>query len=73
MSWKINSYDEHNPTMEITHGNRVLSFSLSSVDPKSHEWLGKVLDYQIEELVNIRVRDALDDHKKQLRELIGAK
>jgi hypothetical protein len=73
MSFHIDHYDEHNPQLCIKQGDREISFSLAPVEPKSHEWLGGVLDRQIAELVELRVRQALDDHKKKLRELIGAK
>lgn len=73
MSFIIDHYDEHNPQLRIKQGDREISFTLAPVDPESHDWLGQVLDRQINELVDLRVRQALDDHKKKLRELIGAK
>jgi hypothetical protein len=73
MSFIIDDYDEHNLQLRIRQGAREISFSLASVKPEAHHWLGEVLDRQITELVEMRVQEALEDHKKKLRELIGAK
>jgi L-arabinose isomerase len=72
MSYLIDTYDEHNPVMRITTGDREITFSVARVQPDAHEWLGEVLDRQINEMIDRRVREALAAHKKQLRDLIGA-
>lgn len=73
MTFKIDKYDPENPQLVIQSGNRHISFSLASVDPNSYQWLGLVLDRQINELVDIRVREALDVHKKAMRDLLGVR
>lgn len=73
MSYDICLYDPLNPQLRIRHGNREISFTLAPVAPDSHDWLGQVLDRQITELVDYRVREALESHKKQMRELLGVK
>lgn len=73
MSFLIDYYDERNPQLRIRQGDREISFTLASVKPESHEWLGEVLDRQITELVELRVRQALAEHQKKLRDLLGVK
>lgn len=72
MSFRIDTYDEHNPCMQIYVGDHRIEFSLARVRPDAHEWLGEVLDRQINEMVDLRVREAVEAHKKALRDLIGA-
>lgn len=73
MPFIIDHYDPDNPQLRIKQGNREISFTLASVKPDSHEWLGRVLDRQITEIVEISVREALADHQKKLRDLIGVR
>lgn len=58
--------------MRIVIGNRYIEFGTDSIKPESHEWLGGSLEVQITELIDIRVREALEAHKRALRDLIGA-
>lgn len=71
MSFRIDNYDKHNPCMQINVGDRRIEFSVASVQPDAHEWLGEVLDRQINEMVDRRVREAVEAHKKALRDLLG--
>ena len=73
MSFTIDHYDEQNPQLRIKQGDREISFTLSPVKPESHEWLGEVLDRQINELVDLRVRQAIAEHQKKLRDLLGVR
>jgi hypothetical protein len=73
MSYSIDYYDEHNPQMRIAVGDREISFSLMGVQPDSRDWLGRVLDREISEMVELRVREALEAHKKALRDLLGVR
>lgn len=71
MSFRIDTYDEHCPVLRIKLGDRDISFTVRDVSPAAHVWLGEVLERQITELVDLRVRQALAAHKAALRELLG--
>jgi hypothetical protein len=71
MTYRINTHDQHNPLLEIDVGDRCIVFTVASVRPKAWDWLGGVLDRQINEMIDRRVREALETHKKALRDLIG--
>lgn len=67
MSHEVTSYG----MMRIVIGNRSIEFSADSIKPESHEWLGGSLESQISELIDIRVREALEAHKRALQDLLG--
>lgn len=71
MSYEISHYDPEYPQLRIVVRGREISFTICSVDPKSHEWLGQVLDRSINELVDILIAQALNEHKHQLQILLG--
>lgn len=67
MSHEVTSYG----MMRIVIGNRSIEFSADSIKPESREWLGGSLEAQIADLIDIRVREALEAHKRALRGLLG--
>jgi hypothetical protein len=73
MSFKIDNYDEHCPQLRIQFGDREMSFTVKDVAPQAREWLGGVIERQVSELINLRVRQALENHKAALRELLGVR
>jgi len=73
MSYVIDNSDEHWPSLRIRSGDRELSFTVKDVAPEAREWLGGVLDRQIEELVALRVHQAVETHKEALRILLGVR
>jgi hypothetical protein len=72
MSFTIDNYDEHNPILRIRFGDREMSFTVKDVAPEAHQWLGAVIERQVTELIETRVRQELDKHKADLRKLLGA-
>jgi hypothetical protein len=71
MSYQVDNSDKCCPALRIRSGDCEISFTVKDVAPEAREWLGKVLDRQINELVDLRVREAVEAHKKALRELLG--
>jgi hypothetical protein len=67
----IDNYDEHCPQLRIRFGDREMSFTVKDVAPKAREWLGEVIERQVTELIETRVRQALEKHKAELRKLLG--
>lgn len=73
MSFEIDNYDKHCPQLRIRFGEREMSFTVKDVAPEAREWLGGVIERQVNELIDLRVRQALEKHKAALRELLGVK
>jgi hypothetical protein len=71
MSYEIDKYDEHNPQLRLKFEEYEISFSLQSVAPDSHDWLGSVLERQINVLVNKRVANAIEHFQQGLHRLLG--
>jgi hypothetical protein len=72
MSYEIDNYDEHCPQLRIHFGDRQMSFTVKDVAPEAREWLGGVIERQVNELIALRVNQALDNHRADLRKLLGA-
>jgi hypothetical protein len=72
MSFIIDNYDEHCPQLRIKFGDREMSFTVKDVAPEAREWLGGVIERQVSELIALRVNQALDKHRADLRKLLGA-
>jgi len=71
MAFEIVHYNKENPMMRITLFDRNIEFSVASVPPEKHSWLGHVLEKQITELVEIQVKQAIFNQQQQLRQLCG--
>jgi hypothetical protein len=67
----IDKYDEHNPQLRIRFGEREMSFTVKDVAPEAREWLGEVIESQVTKLIDLRVSQALEQHKAALRSLLG--
>ena len=73
MSFEIDTYDEHCPQLRIRFGDREMSFTVKDVAPEAREWLGRVIERQVAELIDIHVNQALERHKAAMRALLGVK
>jgi hypothetical protein len=73
MSYHIDNSDKHLPVLVVRSGDYELSFTVKDVAPEAREWLGGVLDRQVNELIDLRVRQAVEAHKKELRKLLGVR
>jgi hypothetical protein len=68
----IDNYDEHCPQLRIRFDGYEMSFTVKDVAPEAREWLGGVIERQVSELIALRVNQALDKHRADLRKLLGA-
>lgn len=71
MSYHIDYYDEENPRLVLGINGRRMEFSLMGVHPESREWLGNLLDRVIQEEIAYAVNKALNEHRAEMRALLG--
>lgn len=71
MSHTIYPGEFDDPMLQINIGDRSIGFTLEGIPAEKHEWLANSIERQVQDLIDIRVREALEAHKRELRKLLG--
>lgn len=69
--WRISYYDQHNPQLIITFGDRSVSFSCQGMSEDTAAWLAGVLKRQVGELIAAELRTADAARTATIRKVLG--
>jgi hypothetical protein len=73
MSFRIYEGEFDTPILDIEIEGRSISFAIIDFPEDMREWLGKVLESQIVDLVEHVKKNTLREHQAAMRELLGMK